>query len=451
MWKIHFNFSKTDFELQPKQIIALVEKHDGCFLFSNIKNSNKSTKSFLGLNPVIKIYDDNYIINNKQHKYNSLDLIDQIIETNSSNVDFPLLMGYMAYDYKNNLEESGLFKNLANKEMPLLFFAVYEYYYILDEQYNVIKTVKLDFSFKFNKIKVSYKFPENNSEFQIKETKYLGTNINKEQYQKSVKKIINYIKSGDIYQVNLTREIRGETQYNFREVAYNLFCSNAIEFGVISKVFYTYLISTSPERFFKIENKNIVTSPIKGTAKKAGNIDDNKIILKKLLENKKERAELAMIVDLLRNDISRICEPSSVVVDKFPEVKELENVFHLYCNILGNLKNILFSDIVKNLFPGGSISGCPKIRACQIIEEMEQIGRGAYTGSYGYITTKGNMDFNILIRTLFMQNQSIRFHVGGGITIKSDPLLEYEETIYKAKNIWEALNMEYIHEERYCI
>ena len=153
----------------------------------------------------------------------------------------------------------------------------------------------------------------------------------------------------------------------------------------------------------------------------------------------------------MRNDIGKISEYNSVEVKGYPIIKELENVYHLVADIEGKIEKASVEDILKGVFPGGSISGCPKIRACQIIEELEKIGRGPYTGSFGYISTNNRMDFNILIRTLFYDNSKIWFNVGGGITLKSDPIKEYEETIHKASSIWEAINMEYIEEERYCL
>ena len=211
------------------------------------------------------------------------------------------------------------------------------------------------------------------------------------------------------------------------------------------------MISTTPERFFRVENKVLTTAPVKGTIERSKDPVKDKENLQTLINSGKDKAELAMIVDLLRNDMHKICTEDSVFVKYFPMVKKLNNVYHLYSEIEGNLREVSYEKIFKALFPCGSISGCPKVRACQIIEELEGIGRGAYTGSFGYINFNGNSDFNILIRTLFYDNGNISFNVGGGITLLSDPEMEYRETIHKANNIYNAIKMEEIWEERYCL
>jgi len=201
------------------------------------------------------------------------------------------------------------------------------------------------------------------------------------------------------------------------------------------------LVSTSPELFFETKGNIIKTSPIKGTVSRSDNTDEDIFNKNQLLNSPKELAELAMIVDLLRNDLGKICHYDSVIVTDFPLVQSLQNVYHLYADITGILNTQSFETIIQALFPGGSITGCPKIRACQIIEELEKQGRGAYTGSYGRINFDGSMQFNILIRTLFYyQNGDFSYNVGGGITLKSDPEAEFEETVSKGLNILGALD-----------
>ena len=214
--------------------------------------------------------------------------------------------------------------------------------------------------------------------------------------------------------------------------------SNRIEFGVFYKFNDQYIISTSPERLFCSDGKTITASPIKGTVQNTDNQAANQ-----LLNDKKNLRELAMITDLLRNDLSKICKPGSVVVNGFPILKTLNNVFHLVADIEGELVETRMSNIFKALFPGGSITGCPKIRACQIIEELEQKGRGPYTGSFGYISGTNHADMNILIRTVLIQENRISFNVGGGITLLSQPEDEFEETQHKAKNIVQALGIDH--------
>jgi para-aminobenzoate synthetase component I len=450
MWKFNINKEKFNNSISIEQIFNWVDIYNGTFLFTSENTFFKSNVNIVGLNPVITIYPNYSFFGEKNVSLGNFEVIDKIIEQNNSNDFMPLLLGYFGFDFKMQVEESGLFKNLQDKNFPLSYFAVFEHYLIFNSNSKEIEHIQLSFPFEIKSIRIDLKEEVNINEVE-KSSFYTRTNMPKDVFCMNVEKIKNYIKEGDIYQVNLTRKIEAKTEYSFQEIAKKLYYSNNIEFGVIAKVDKKFIISTSPERFFKIQNNNVLTSPIKGTIQKTKSKKQNEKLVKQLLNDSKELAELAMIVDLLRNDIGRICEYNSVEVKGYPIIKELENVYHLVANIEGKLERKSIKDILKGVFPGGSISGCPKIRACQIIEELEKFGRGPYTGSFGYISTDGRMDFNILIRTLFYDNHKIWFNVGGGITLKSDPVKEYEETIHKASSIWEAINIEYIEEERYCI
>ncbi|MCK5822741.1 MAG: anthranilate synthase component I family protein [Bacteroidales bacterium] len=456
MWKINTEVKQINTKIYLENILTAVDKYNGVFLFTTEDFKGDNHKNIIGLNPIININNSTISYSNKKLSTNPLNTIDDIINLNKTdNLDFPLLIGYLSYDYKNEVEEKGLYKNLKTSVLPDLYFSIYEYYIIIPNNSDNIKIVQLHFPFSHKKININSVINEFKNETKIKiqnkTSSYTSSSLNKNEFISGVNKIKKYIKQGDIYQANLTREITGKTEYSPIEIAYKLYHSNSIEFGVFAKIENKYLISTSPEKFFKISNNKITTSPIKGTIFKSKKNIINKKNINELLNSKKELAELAMIVDLLRNDINKICTTNTVNVIKFPEVKELINVYHLYSDIEGQLSTKKFKDIVKALFPGGSISGCPKIRACQIIEELEKQGRGPYTGSYGYINFNQNMDFNILIRTLFYHNKNISFNVGGGITLLSNATDEYEETIFKAKNIYYAINMEQIYDETYCL
>lgn len=451
MWKISIDKIRADLQLNLDTIIHAVDDYNGTFLFTGNNKYYKSRLNIIGLNPVIKIDENTKLSFQDDETYNSFEFIDLLKEFNNTDEFFPLLLGYIGFDFMPYVEEEGLFKGLAQDDFPKFQFSIFEYYIIFNSDNIQGATLyKCNFPFEYNSVNITFK-KSNNISNEIKQSFYVDTNMPKSVFISNVERVKKYIHDGDIYQVNLTRQINGTTDYSFEELALKLYHSNNIEFGVIAKINDKFILSTSPERFFKISDNHILTSPIKGTIGKAKNKAENKILIEQLLSNKKELAELAMIVDLLRNDIGKICEYDSVEVLGYPIVKELENVFHLVADIKGKLKTDSFNDIIMGLFPGGSISGCPKIRACQIIEELEKISRGPYTGSFGYISLDGTMDFNILIRTLFYQDKKICFNVGGGITLKSDPVKEYEETIHKASSIWEAINMEYIHDERYCI
>ena len=450
MWKFNILKEAISNKISTDLIIQLVDEFDGILLFTSGNGNFESHMNIVGLNPIIKIYPEHTEFGNQEIAQNNFKIINAIIEENRVNQFLPIMLGYFSFDFKSFIEEEGLYLNLDDERFPKSYFSLFEHYLIFDSKFDQIVQLKLSFPFEFSSINLDLSkktiIPETN-----KQSFYLGTNMNKKQFCEKVEKVKAYIQQGDIYQVNLTREINGKTSYSFVEIAKKLYYSNSIEFGVIAKINEKYLISTSPERFFKIENNKILTSPIKGTINKTKNKNTNKNQINNLINSQKELSELAMIVDLLRNDIGKICTFNSVNVKGFPILKELENVYHLVADIEGELSTNSIEEIIKGMFPGGSISGCPKIRACQIIEELEQKGRGPYTGSFGYFSLNGKMDFNILIRTLFYHKYSVWFNVGGGITLKSNPLKEYEETIHKASSIWEAINMEYIHEERYCM
>jgi len=203
------------------------------------------------------------------------------------------------------------------------------------------------------------------------------------------------------------------------------------------------ILSNSPERFLSVKDNIIETKPIKGTRPRAKNYDRDQTLLNELMTSKKDQAENVMIVDLLRNDLSKNCELGSVKVPKLFEVESFPNVHHLVSTITGKLHDQRSAiDLLRGCFPGGSITGAPKLRSMEIIEELEPHRRGIYCGSIGYIGFNGNMDTNIAIRTLVHKEQDMYFYVGGGIVHDSIEGAEYQETFDKATAIMKLLNQE---------
>ena len=200
------------------------------------------------------------------------------------------------------------------------------------------------------------------------------------------------------------------------------------------------IISASPERFLKMKDSKINTRPIKGTRPRGKNTEEDNRLKIELKNSEKDKSELLMIVDLERNDLNKVCETGSVVVDELFTVEEYATVFHLVSDITGKLKKDLnVVDLIKAAFPGGSITGAPKIRAMEVIDELENNKRGIYTGSFGYISLDGSCDLNIIIRTALYKDNNYYLGVGGGITCESDLEFEYEETLQKAKAVLEAM------------
>jgi para-aminobenzoate synthetase component 1 len=452
MWKINITRKTITCNINLFSLLHTVREYNGIFLFST---QIPGGRNIAGFNPVLKIKEQSVEYHNEDEKIERpLKFIDEIVSAQAAlEIGF---LGYIAYDYKDRLEEPGLYTSTKPGPFPDLYFALFEHYFVFHTGSSEINVYTLAPPFEYTSVRLENVLSMISERREMPESEkksfYAGTSLPKKEFEDAVRKTIDYIRAGDLYQANITRAIFGKTEFPHEELGVRLYHSNRIECGVFAQIEGNAVISTSPERFFKVKNKKILTSPIKGTIKKTGNHHLDMKNRKRLFWSEKDRAELAMIVDLLRNDISRICKEGSVRVKKFPVVKELYNVFHLVADIEGRiLSDVSFEDIMRCLFPGGSISGCPKIRACQIIEELEKCPRGLYTGSFGYYAFNRNMDFNIMIRSLFLEGASFAFHVGGGITFLSDPEKEYEETVFKARNIWDALNLEEIWEERYCI
>ena len=200
------------------------------------------------------------------------------------------------------------------------------------------------------------------------------------------------------------------------------------------------IISSSPERLVKTEGKKIDARPIAGTRPRGSTIDSDQANLDELIDHPKERAEHIMLIDLERNDLGRVCEPGSVKVNELMVLETYSHVHHIVSNVQGRLRDDATpSDVIKAVFPGGTITGCPKVRCMEIITELERTERGPYTGSVGYVNHSGDMDLNILIRTLVKHKNKLTFRAGAGIVADSNPETELEETRAKAKGLLLAL------------
>ena len=266
------------------------------------------------------------------------------------------------------------------------------------------------------------------------------SNFSRTQYLSAVRKALDYIKAGDIYQVNLSQRFSVQLQIDHFRLYKKLRGINPAPFSAFLKFPEFSVLSTSPERFIYKSGKYVQTRPIKGTRPRSPlNLVDDQLA-RELLESEKDRAENLMIVDLERNDFGRICEFGRVGVAKLFGLESFATVHHLVSEVHGRLRDeIRLDDIIRACFPGGSITGAPKIRAMEIITELEPIARGIYTGSLGYIGFNQKMDLNIVIRTVLATEKRLFYHVGGGIVADSDPEAEYQETLDKGLAIKQAL------------
>jgi para-aminobenzoate synthetase component 1 len=262
-------------------------------------------------------------------------------------------------------------------------------------------------------------------------------------FGEKVQAIRDAIRRGDVYQVNLTRQESWEVRGALPVFARRLFDANPAPFSAFIADRRFQIVSSSPERFLRRENGHVFSQPIKGTAPRSGDPAEDRRLADALLACPKNRSELAMIVDLIRNDLSRFCVPGSVRVESFPSLESFANVHHLVATVAGEPgAGAGLGETMAAMFPCGSITGCPKLSAMRFIREIEPAVRGVYTGAVGWVSGDGlQMDFNVAIRTCTVADGLLRFGVGGGIVWDSDPRDEYEETVHKGASIVRCLTM----------
>jgi anthranilate synthase component 1 len=259
-----------------------------------------------------------------------------------------------------------------------------------------------------------------------------------------------YVRAGDIYQANLSRpwtvEIGGvEPGAPAAAMLYRrLRAANPAPFAALAQWRGVSLLSSSPERLVRVAGRRVDTRPIAGTRPRSRRPGGDAVEIPELVMHPKERAEHIMLVDLERNDLGRICEPGTVRVDELMSIESYVHVHHIVSNVCGELRaDVTPIGAVRAVFPGGTITGCPKVRCMEIIAELEGVGRGAYTGSLGYLTPDGQLDLNILIRTMTLTGSELSFRAGAGIVADSDPERELEETRAKARGLLRALGGEH--------
>ena len=360
------------------------------------------------------------------------------------------LFGYFAYDLKNSVEK--LPQTCMGTELPDICLYAPSAILIQDKRKNEtyllityltsdpedhIKSIR-DYVFE----KIEKAIPEQEQENinqRLNKTK-LKSSFSKQEYIEKVEKVIKYLKAGDIYQANLSQRFETNFSDNPFTLFKKLYKKNPAPFFSFINADNHHILSTSPERFIKREDRYIETRPIKGTIARGATKEQDKKNAEELSSSIKDDAELTMIVDLMRNDLSRVAEPDTIVVKEHKKLEPYDNVFHLVSIVQGKLlKNKTSTDFLKAAFPGGSITGCPKIRSMEIIDELEPIQRHVYTGSIGYLSFHNTMDLSIAIRTATVFNNRISFCVGGGIVFDSDPEKEYQETLDKGKTIMDTL------------
>lgn len=301
-------------------------------------------------------------------------------------------------------------------------------YYLCEKEFDYIEQLKIDAS----------------QVLTLQKNKNTAVGIIEEdenQYLNSIKKIKKYIVDGDVFQVNLSRRWSIENSHiDACSLYQKLRETNPAPFSGLAVYNDFSIISSSPERLISVKNNIAETRPIAGTRRREEDKVKDEALKAELIAHPKERAEHIMLIDLERNDLGRICKPGSIKVDELMVLESYAHVHHIVSNVCGTLQdNILPGDVIKAVFPGGTITGCPKVRCMEIISELETEARGAYTGSMGYLNHNGDMDLNILIRTMSLENNSLSFRAGAGLVTDSVAQSELEETRHKARGLLLAL------------
>ena len=401
------------------------------FLLESVNHNDNNRYSILfafpGENIVLNNASDFDFLNKLEGKYN----------LNNTNSDLPFCGGwfvYLSYELIGQIENT-LSADLHNSDLPIAYAVKIPTAIIIDHQLD--KTYIVDESdddsrinLILDDIKLINPIPLSPLEGSLSEE-------NQEKFISGVQSSLKYIIAGDVFQVNLSREWQYKLNNHVDSAAIykSLKKANPAPFSALIHYQDFSIISSSPERLFSVNNDVLQTRPIAGTHPR-GKGSDDETLKDNLISNPKEIAEHVMLLDLERNDMGRVCEYGSVFVNEVMTLETYPYVHHIVSNIKGKLKKQAgIKDIIKALFPGGTITGCPKVRCMQIISELEQMPREAYTGSVGYLSQNGRMDFNILIRSFIHKDNKLSFRAGAGIVYDSIPEKELAETRHKAEGL----------------
>ncbi|MFD0835836.1 aminodeoxychorismate synthase component I [Mariniflexile aquimaris] len=354
------------------------------------------------------------------------------------------IFGYLTYDLKNAVETL-ISQNFDGLEFPdLYFFQPKKLFFIKGNQIEMqyLKMVDDAFESDLKAIKSEVVGHPERSRGVVNNIK-IKLRIHKDDYFEKINKMLAHIHRGDIYEANFCQEFYAEnTEINPLETYNKLNAISNPPFATFLKCNDKYLLSASPERYLKKEGTTIVSQPIKGTAKRSLNKAEDLKLKNELLNNDKERSENIMIVDLVRNDLSKTAIKGSVEVEELCKIYTFDQVHQMISTVKSKVELTAHPiDIIKSTFPMGSMTGAPKISAMKIIEALEETKRGLYSGAVGYFSPTGDFDFNVVIRSILYNETKkyVSYSVGGAITAKSDPHKEYEECLVKAKAMRQVL------------
>ncbi|MCH7946630.1 MAG: anthranilate synthase component I family protein [candidate division Zixibacteria bacterium] len=413
----------------------LASKRGAVWLDSSLRIGDKGSASFIAFDPVIEVsVYENSIEIKSEHKsekiqgaIDPLKLLNDLWETENL-----FSVGY--FSYESTLPFVGL-RAGRQSDLPLIHFYFYDTHLKFDHFANSYELIGNNPA-RYADILTASEAPENHLAVASADCR---PTISKNDYLRSVRKIKEHIKEGDIYQANFTCGFDVKSDALAFDTYKRLRRLNPAPYAAYLNFGDYQILSSSPERMFKKVGLDISSCPIKGTITSGRDDFERQQNRLKLLNSEKDKAELLMIVDLVRNDLGKVAETGTVRVDNLFEPEDYSSLIHLVTDISAKLRNDLsLADIIKALLPGGSITGAPKKRAVEIIQEIETTPRGVYTGCIGYVDGD-QAEFNIAIRTMTYQDSFYRINSGGGIVSGSSPESEYEEMLLKAKNLLRAL------------
>ncbi|MFH1640753.1 MAG: aminodeoxychorismate synthase component I [Candidatus Omnitrophota bacterium] len=442
--------------VEPFLVFSALRNEKNCFFLDSSLTSNLLGRySFLGIDPFL-------VIKTKgEYPYRQLREILNRYKFFAPKLSLPFTggaMGYLAYDLGQPFKKEAEKKNNVGLDIPDSLFGFYNSAVIIDHFKRSLYVFSIGFpetNYRLARMLCESNFKKINralakigsaQDYKKRDEPKSGTlkldsSFSKEGYLSAVRKAKQYIKEGDIYQVNLSQSFRTKSSLpgfdiykRLRDISPSCFSSyfDAGDFQILS---------SSPESFLRLEGDRVTTRPMKGTRPRSRNKSDDLRLRNELWKSAKDKAELLMIVDLERNDLGKVCGYDSIKVRVLRQIEQYNTVFQTTATVEGRLhKDKDRIDLLRACFPGGSITGCPKIRSMEIIEELEPTRRFIYTGSLGYLSFSGGMDFNILIRTILKKRDSLYFGVGGGIVADSNPEDEYSETLVKAKAMIQAIS-----------
>ena len=434
---ISLDYSGTQFEIYNK----ISRNYQYSFLFESLTGPEElSETSIMGFDPkfIVKGYYDRVTIQNRDGKIETIVTNDPLLEIKklvkkTDDQTYRYLggaVGVINYDTIRLWEK--LPKNHSITE-PIMEFGIYNDGILFDNK----KKQSLYFYYEENRVD---EIKTSEPIFEDFKMSKISTNLDKDEFSKIVEKAKKYIYDGDIFQVVLSRKFSFEGHGDYLKVYEKLRSLNPSPYLYHLKMGKKLTIGSSPEMLLRVTNEQIETFPIAGTRKISDDKNENEKLRQELISDEKELAEHTMLVDLGRNDIGKVCDYGTVHVNKLMEVKKFSHVQHMVTHVIGKLnKNYDMYDAFKAVFPAGTVSGAPKVRAMEIIDELEPESRGPYAGAVGYFSFNGCCDFAIAIRSIFADNESGFVQAGAGIVFDSIPDNELKETEHKANAMITAL------------